>query len=87
MVRYPFCCLPCILAKEVQFFPYLGIYTGILAIYFQCQSNKSTGRTTTIVFYAICLLYVLSTVNVVSALVALILVVSNDSICSKNIIF
>ena len=75
---------PC---KEVQLIPGLGIYSGILVIYFQCQSNKSTGRTTTIVVYPICLLYVLSTVNFVSDLVAVILEVSNISICSKIIIF
>ena len=87
MVRYPFCSLPCIFANEVQLIPGLGLYSGILAIYFQYQSNESTGRTRTIVFYAICLLYVLSTFNFVSDFVALILEVSNNSICSKNIIF
>ena len=89
MVRCPLCSSPCTLAKEVhwQLFPGLGIYSGILAMYFQCQSNKSTAMTTTIVFYAICLLYVLSTVNFVCDLVALILLVSNNSVCSKNIHF
>ena len=91
MVRYPFCSLPCTLAKEVQLFPGLGIYSGIFVMYFQldCQSNtdKSTGRTATIVFYAVCLLCVLSTVNLVIDLVALIIEVSNNSICSKNVIF
>ena len=68
--------------------PGLGLYFGIFAMYLECQSNKSTGRTATIVFYAICLLYVLSTVNFVSDLVILtILEVSSNSICSKNIIF
>ena len=56
-------------------------------MYLQCRSNDSTGRTPTIVFYAICLLYVLSTGSFVSDLVALILEVGNNSICSKNIIF
>ena len=87
MVRYPFCSLPCIFAKEVQLIPGLGLYSGLLAVYFQCQSNESTGRTTTIVFYAIGFLYVLSTLSFVSDFVALILEVSNNSICSKNIIF
>ena len=87
MVRYPFCSLPCTLAKEVQLIPGLGIYSGIIAMYFQCQSNKSTGRTTTTVFYAICLLYLLSTFSFVSDFVALIFDVSNNSICSKNINF
>ena len=39
------------------------------------------------VFYAICLLYLLSTVSFVSDLVATILEVSNISICSKDIVF
>ena len=80
MVKYPLCSLPCTLAKEVQLFPGLGIYSGILVMYFQCQSNESTGRRTTIVFYAICLLYILSTVNVVSDLATAIFEVSNNSV-------
>ena len=58
-------------------------------MYFQCQSNKSTGtaRRATIVFYAICSLYVLSTVEFVCDLATMVLEVSNNSICSKNIIF
>ena len=87
MVRYPLCSLPCTLAKEIQLIPGLGIYSGTFALYLQCQSIKSTGRTTIIVFYAICLLYVLSTVNFVADFVTLILDVSNNSICSKNIKF
>ena len=45
--KYPFCSLLCTLAKEVQLFLGLGIYSGILALYFQCQSNNLmlTGRT------------------------------------------
>ena len=42
---------------------------------------------TPIVFYAICLLYILSTVTFISDFVALIIEVSNNSICSKNVIF
>ena len=85
MVRYPFYVLYNLyLAKEDQLFPGLGIYSGIFAIYVQCRSPES--RTTTIVFYALCLLYVLSTVAVVSDLIALILEVSNNSICN-NIFF
>ena len=89
MVRYPFCSLPCILIKQVQLFSGLGVYSGTLAIYFQCQSNKSSGRTTSIISYAICLLHVLTTVSFASDLAAFILLeeVSNNSICSKNIIF
>ena len=90
MVIYLFCSLPCrgTLAKTSRIIPFgLGLYSGIFAIYLQCQSDKSTGRTSTIIFYAICLLYVLSTVNFVSDLAAFILNVSNNSICSKIIIF
>ena len=72
------------LAEEVQLFPGLGLYSAIFAIYLQCPSKES--RMATIVFYALCLLYVLSTVTVVSDVLALILEVSNNSIC-KNIIF
>ena len=80
------------LAKQVELFSCLGLYSGILAMYLQCQLDKSsTGRTATIVFYSICLLYVLSTVDVVcdliEATVILELEVSSNSICSKDIIF
>ena len=55
-------------------------------MYLKCQSKKSRKATT--VFYALCILYVLSTATVVSDLViiALQIEVSNDSIC-KNVIF
>ena len=81
--------LPCTLVKEVQLFPGLGIYSGILVMYFQCQSEskRSTGGTTTIIFYAVCLLYVLSTVNFILDLAVLEREVSNNSICNRNIIF
>ena len=70
------CVLTCTLANEV---PGLGFYSGIFAIYLQCPSIKS--RTTIIVlYYALCLLYVLSTVTFVSDLVSVILHVSNYSI-------
>jgi hypothetical protein len=94
-VRYPFlCALTCTLPKEVQLFPGLGLYSGIFAMYLQCPPNKSrsTGRTASIIFYALCLLYVLSTTSAVVDLVAIIqfilasVEVSNNSIC-KNIIF
>ena len=74
----------CILAKEVQLFPGLGIYSGIFVIYLQCRSPES--RTTNIVFYALSLLYILSTATIVSDLLSYIIGVSNNSI-SKNIIF
>ena len=75
--------LTCTLAKEVQLFPGPGLYSGIFAMYLQCPTNKSR---TAVILYAVCLLYVLSTVTFVTDLVALILEVSNNSIC-KNIIF
>ena len=71
-------------AKEVQLFPGLGIYSGIFAIYLQCTLKES--RKTTIVFYALSLLFILSTATVVSDLLVAIITVSNNSIC-KNIIF
>ena len=72
------CALTCTLAKEVQLFLGLGVYSGIFAMYLQCSSNKA------IVFYALCLLYVLSTATIVSDLVNVILQVSNNPICKNN---
>ena len=63
----------------------LGIYSGIFAMYLQCPSKKS--RTASILFYAVCLLYVLTTVTFVGDLVSCILDVSNISSIFKNIIF
>ena len=67
-------------------FPGLGIYSGIFVIYLQLASKDS--RTTTIIFYALCLLYILSTATVVSDLLVFIIDsdVSNNSIC-KNIMY
>ena len=62
----------------------LGLYSGIFFMYIKCQSNKS--RKTTIVFYALYLLYALSTATVVCDLVIIILQVSKNSI-SKDDIF
>ena len=60
-------------------------------MYLQYQSTGTgtgTGRKATIVFYATCLLYVLSTIDFVSDLLnSFISNVSNDYICRKNIIF
>ena len=76
------CVLTCTLAKEVQLFSGLGLYSGIFAIYLQCPSKRS--GTALILFYAVCLLYVLSAATFVSDLVAVILQVSNNnSICKK----
>ena len=78
------------LAKEVQLFLGLGIYSGIFAIYL--QRPKKDSRTATVVFYVLCLLYVLSTATVVCDLLNIIftfyLNVSDNSICNlKNIVF
>jgi len=51
----------------IEWFLY-GLYSGIFAMYLQRPQNKS--RTASIIFYALCVLYVLSTVNVVIDLVA-----------------
>ena len=73
------CSVTCTLAKGVQLFPGLGLYSGIFAMYLQCPSKRS--GTALILFYAVCLLYVLTTADFVSDLVALIIFVSNNSIC------
>ena len=51
----------------------------------QCPSKKS--KTTIIHFYAVCLLYLLSTATFVSDLVAVVLDVSDDSICKITIFY
>ena len=79
------CAVTCTPAKEVQLFPDLGIYSGIFAIYLQFTLLKES-RTTSIVFYALCALHILSTVTVVSDLITCIIQVSNSSIY-KNINF
>ena len=72
-------------AKEVQLFPTLGIYSGIFIIHLHyILSNES--RTTSIVFYALCLLYVLSTATIACDLLNYLITVSNNSF-SKYIIF
>ena len=48
------CALTCTLAKEVQLFPGLGIYSGKYLLY---ASKESTGRMPTIISYVLCLLY------------------------------
>ena len=79
------CALTCTLAKEVQSLPGLGLYSGIFPMYLQNPQNKL--RKESITFYTLCVLYVLSTVNVVIDFVDIIIkLVSNNLIC-KNIIF
>ena len=69
-------------AKKVQLSHGIGLYSGIFALYLQCQSSKS--RTAIIIFYAICLLYLISTLNFVGDLIFLILEVSGIAICKNN---
>ena len=73
--------------NEVQLlFPgLLGLYSGIFAIYLKCQSKKS--RKPTIVFYALCLLYILSTFTVVFDLVAITLQLEVSNILSVKLSF
>ena len=81
-VRYLFLlvyALALTLANEVQLFLGLGIYTGIFAIYLQCPSKES--KTAIIVFYVLCLLYVLSMTDVAIDVLQNILDVSDNSIC------
>ena len=79
------CPLICMLLKKVQLFPGLGIYSAIFIIYLHCMLSKES-RATSIVFYALCLLYLLSTATVVCDLLQDVIEVSNNSI-SKYIIF
>ena len=72
-------------AKKVQLFPGLGIYSAIFIIYLHCILSKES-RTTSIIFYALCLLYVLSTTTIACDLLNFVIYVSNNSI-SKYIIF
>src|SRR5271168_2921601 len=51
-------------AKEVQYYPIPGLYSGIFAMYLQYYQFKKDstgqGKAKTILFYALCALYVLS---------------------------
>ena len=73
----------CIPAKEVQLFPGLGLYSGLFAMYLQCPSKRS--GTALILFYSVCLLYVLSATTFVGDLLKLMLEVSNNYIYNKTI--
>ena len=80
------CPLICMLLKKVQLFPGLGIYSAIFIIYLHCVLLSKESRKTSIIFYALCLLYVLSTATFVCDLLGNVISVSNNSI-SKDIIF
>ena len=71
-----------ICAKEIQLFLGLGLYSGIFAIYLQGLSNKPR---TAIIFYSLCLLYVLSGATVICDVLSFIFQVSIVSV--KNIFF
>ena len=76
------CALTCPLAKEV---PDLGLYSGIFAMYLQCPSKKS--RTAIILFYPVCLLYILSTATFAGDLAALIFYASNNPISEISFLY
>jgi hypothetical protein len=63
----------------------LGLYSGIFAMYLKCQLEKS--RKPTIIFYALGLLYILSTFTVVCDLVIIILQINVSNILSVRISF
>ena len=75
-----------LIAKEVQLFPCLGIYSGIFAIYLQFLSNESRTRSANVIFYILCLLYGFCAATVVCDSLVDIFGVSNKFTC-KNIIF
>ena len=79
------CALTCTLSNEVQLFLDLGVYSGIFAIYLRCPSNESRTRTANVVFYVICLLYVLCSASFAIDLLKITLQVSNNPIF-KNIV-
>ena len=80
------CALACILAEKVQLFlSGVGLYSRIFVMYLQCASKNS--RMAIIIFYVLCLLYVLSTATFVSDLIAIILEVSYNSICQNIFLF
>ena len=77
---------PCyyLVAKQVQLFPGLGVYSGIFAIYLQCPSKQSRTLTTNIVFYTLCLLYIFCTVSFVGDLVVYAYAVSSNNPIYEN---
>ena len=54
------------IAKAVQHFPIPGLYSGIFAIYLQhCASQQSADRAKNILFYALWMLYALTTATII----------------------
>ena len=78
-------CVP--LSNEVWLlFPgLLGLYSGIFAIYLKCQLEKS--RKPTIVFHALCLLYILSTFTAVCDLLVITIQIKVSNILSVKLLF
>ena len=74
-------------AKAVQHYPIPGLYSGIFAMYLQNRygSKKDPNKGNSIVFYALCLLYVLSVVMTILnlAIVVIQAVSKNDPSCSN----
>ena len=66
-----------LVTKQVQLFLAPGVYSGIFAIYLQWTSNESSTRTPNVVFYILCILYVLSAVTFVCDLLQIELGVSD----------
>ena len=62
-------CSMCFDFKEFELFPGLGLYSGIFVMYYKLQHPLNKSRTAIIIFYALCVLYILSTVNAVIDLV------------------
>src|ERR1700735_5350564 len=53
-------------AKAVQHYPIPGLYSGIFAMYLQHHgSQQSTDKAKNILFYALCVLYALSSATII----------------------
>ena len=74
------------LTKEVQLFPNIGVYSGIFALYLHYASKESRTRSANVVFYVLCILYVLCAALVASDLLVSVFGVSDNPNC-KNVIF
>lgn len=78
MVRYLFTTIMPQVAKAIYCYPVIGLYSGVFAMYLQhhtCNINKGNNM----LFYALCLLYFLSTATIVFDLAAFLMpAVSKD---------
>src|SRR5271168_2820716 len=80
-------------AKEVQYYPIPGLYSGIFAMYLQYYQFKKDstgqGKAKTILFYALCALYILSLASISIDTTQLVLfssgAVSNNSGIQSNV--